>query len=252
MKTFKLILFISLSSLVFVSCKDAVEELKTTNTLVTFEDVVLPSSGFWNGSDLSGKPVKELPSWGGTDSITNYYGSCISNNMIFKNSFIPDPLYPSWAGFSVSLKADTLTSGYINQYSVMAGIGALNSKQFALAYDSASLVCPENTNGNFSIKSIMLTNSTYSYLYLKPAVKDSWFKVLITGYLNKKEKSTVEYYLADFRNGKNFLSKIWNKVDLSSLGEVDQLAFTFESSDLFCPSYVCIDNIEFTQTISTK
>ena len=103
----------------------------------------------------------------------------------------------------------------------------------------------------------MLTNSTYAYLYQKNFSEDSWFKVIITGYLNQIQKSKVEYYLSDFRDGKTLLSNTWNKVDLSSLGEVDQVTFTFDSTDksfgwLNVPAYVCIDNIEFTQTISTK
>ena len=63
----------------------------------------------------------------------------------------------------------------------------------------------------------------------------------------------MEYYLADFRDGKSFVLDNWSKVDVSILGDVDKLQFEFASSDtgdygVNTPTYVCIDNIEFVQT----
>jgi len=250
MRTFKFLLSVTLIALFFTSCQTD----ETQTTLVDFENVKLNSDSIWNGSDKSGISEKvENPYfalWGGDSLITNYNGSFTAEVASFKNTYTAE--WNSWTGFACSAKADTATAGFLNQYSVMAGAGALNSKQFGLVYDSASFVCPADANGKFSIKSIMLTNSTYAYLYMKSFKEGSWFKVIITGYLDKSKKSKVEYYLADFRNGKTILSKTWNKVDLSALGEVDLVSFTFASSDLMAPSYVCIDNIEFTQTISIK
>jgi hypothetical protein len=251
MKTFKLILSIGILAFVFTACQ---QQTETKTTLVDFENVTLKDS-VWNGSDKSGTAVKVVNPYyamfGGDSILTNYNGSFISQIASFNNVYTAE--WYSWSGFACSAKIDSTKAGYLNQYSVMAGSGALNSKQFGLAYDSASLVCQANSDGKFSIKSIMLTNSTYAYLYMKTSfVKDSWFKVIITGFLNKVQTSKVEYYLADYRNGKTFISKTWNKVDLSALGEVDQVSFTFDSSDSYSPSYTCIDNIEFTQTISTK
>ena len=151
----------------------------------------------------------------------------------------------------------------------MAGSGAYNSKKFALAYDSATIVCPVNAVGNFKVKSMMLTNSTYAYKAMlngsefnhafsqaNDGGNGDWFKVIIKGYLSSSETGRVEYYLADFRSEKSFISKAWEKVDVSSLGEVDRMSITFDSSDkaygfINNPVYVCIDNIEFEQTAET-
>ena len=227
--------------LFFASCQPETE-IKTT--LIDFEDVALVDS-VWNGSDLSG-------------------GYTI-NNSIFKNSYDSASfggftMY-FWSGFACSAKKDTQTGGFFNQYSVIAGSGALSSKQFALAYDSASVTCSANENGNFKIASAMITNSTYAYLdmlngsdYSKKFTTGDWFKVIITGYLNNVKQSSVEYYLADFRDGKSILSKTWQKVDLSSIGTVDRLSLTFDSSDktggwMNTPAYACIDNVVFEQEI---
>jgi hypothetical protein len=86
---------------------------------------------------------------------------------------------------------------------------------------------------------------------------DDWYKVIIKGYKANVLTSSVDVYLADFRNGKSEILKTWKKMDISILGEIDLVTFTFDSSDkgvwgVNTPKYVCIDNIEFTQTISTK
>lgn len=255
MKKNNLIFAVLAFALVFVSCGP---ETNLQTTVIDFENVALNSESVWNGSDLTGKAVRELPSWGGTDSITNYYGGFSVGIINFENSYIPDPYYPSWSGFSASSKTDTITEGFENQYSVMNSSGALGSTKFSVIYNSASLNCPADINGNFEIKSLMLTNSTYAYLYMKKAfIADSWFKVIFTGYLKNSKKNEVEYYLSDFRKGKSFISKTWTKLDLSSLGKVDKVTISFDSTDkaggwFNNPTYVCIDNIEFNQTISTK
>jgi len=223
---------------VLTSCQS---EKKTSTTLIDFEDVTLNSTGYWNGSDQSG-----------------FFNSA---NGIFINKGDQSGEAFYWRGFSCSSKTDIITQGYTNQYSVMAGKAALGSSQFALAYDTAT-VNITYTNHYNRVKSVMLTNSTYSYLAMVNGTdyshvfsaagdngKGDWFKVIIKGFMGNNETGRVQYYLADFRNGKTFISKEWEKVDLSSLGQVDRLVFTFDSSDksygyINNPTYVCMDNIE--------
>jgi len=244
MKKSNLFLVVIAAAFVFVSCEP---EDETKTTLVDFEDVVLSVDGSWNGSDLSGTPLKE-EAWG--TPITNYYGSFSSTSINFNNIYTSE--WDSWKGFACSSKTDTVTAGWGNQYSVSSGIGAFNSTKFALAYESASFTCPSDNNGPFSIKSLMVSNSTYAYRYMKAFTKGSWLKVIVTGYISNIETSKVEYYLSDFRDNKNVLLNKWDKVDVSALGSVDKVTLTVESNDVMAPAYVCIDNIEFTQTISTK
>jgi hypothetical protein len=220
-----------LVSFVLVSCEDK------TPLYVTFEDVSLTDS-IWNGSNGSGKFV--------------------TTGFEFQNSY--NTAWSSWSGFACSAKKDTKTTGYQNQYSVITASGAANSAKFALAFDSAAIVCTTPVE----IESMMLTNSTYAYLeikngsdYSKKFAADDWFKVTITGYKNKVKTSAVDYYLADFRSGKSFLSNTWAKVDLTALGTVDLVTFTFDSSDkgqwgVNTPQYVCIDNVEYFEPTSSK
>lgn len=244
MKSIKFLLSVAIVALLFTSCQPetVIPDSVTVSTVVDFENVKLNSDSIWNGSDGSGAFTTKIA------TFNNNYNST----------------YFSWSGFACSAKRNIVTEGYGNQYSVSAGSGALGSKQFALAYSTATLLCDSNVYGNFSIKSLMLTNSTYAFLdmkngsaYSKKFVDGDWYKVTVTGYLNNAKTASVDYYLADFRNGKAFLSNTWNKVDVSALGKVDKVTFSFDSSDhgnwgMNTPAYACVDNIEFTQTISTK
>lgn len=240
MKSTKLTFAITLLVLSFTSC---VTKYDKTTVIIDFEDVILGSNGYYNGSDKSGELING-----------SYFNTFQSGSAQFLNVYTPSTYGDYWSGFACSSKTDSITPGYANQYSVMAGTGALNSNKFGLAYDTSYIHIPF-TMSTFEIKSIMLTNSTYAYLEMKNGgfgkkfTSGDWFKVIIKGYYDTTETGTVEFFLADYRDGKNILLKEWKKVDLSALGKVNKIRFTFDSSDkgLFgvnTPKYVCIDNIE--------
>ncbi len=225
----------------FASCDNKGEqEMETKYYTVTFDDVELGKDGYWNGSDMSGKFTS-----GVCDFINDYTEE-----------------YASWMGFACSSLADTLTAGMGNQYSVMAGEGANQSRQFAVAcFDGATLNCAPNEFGAFQAESVWLTNSTYAYLAMKNGDdftkvfgEGDWFKVTLTGYLGENETGSIDYYLADFREGKAFISNQWEKVDISALEAVDKITLSFDSSDkgewgMNNPAYVCMDDLLFTQTV---
>ncbi|HNZ61488.1 MAG TPA: DUF4465 domain-containing protein [Paludibacteraceae bacterium] len=238
MKKKSLILLPAFLLIFFTACEN--ESDSTLTTTVDFEDVELGENGYWNGADSSGK--------------------FISNGFSFLNEFTSSSWGDYWSGFACSSLTDTITAGYDNQYSVAAGSGAWSSKKFAIAFDdSATVMCPKNELGNYTVKSIMFCNSTYAYLdmrngsaFSKKFENGDWFKVTVKGFLDNNVTGAVDYYLADFRNGKSYLTNQWVKVDLSSLGKVDNLIFLFDSSDkgtfgVNTPKYVCIDNLEFEQ-----
>jgi hypothetical protein len=240
MKATKLFFAISILGIVLTSCKTEPSD-NTKVTLVDFEDVILNSNGI------------------SSDSTNSKFVSGNSTFLVNTGGF--------WnGGIICSSDKDTVTSGYINEYSAITGSGAMEglvrSNQYGVVYTPGTFNCPADKNGYFSIQSIMLTNSTYAYRdmlngspYSKKFAAGDWFKVIITGYKMNIVTSKTEFYLADFQNGKSFLLNSWTKVDLSALGQVDKVTFTFDSSDkgqygINTPQYVCIDNISFKQTYS--
>ncbi len=230
MKKYFLLSAIAIISLIFTSCNP---DSDVKSIVIDFEDVTLNEMGISSSK------------------------SFISGNATF--SLNKDEFWDG--GIVCSSKTDSTTARYENQYSSISGNGALKSKKYAVLYQPGTIVVNPSKVYNYTFKSMMLNNSTYAYLdmkfgsmYSKKFVAGDWFKLIITGYKNEVETAKVEFYLADFRAGKNIMINKWTKVDLVKLNEVDKIKFTMESSDssveygMNTPAYACIDNIEFEET----
>lgn len=239
----KSILFL-LAAILLVSCDPQVYVESITSD---FEEFELGDAGYFDGSNKTGA----------LDDEGVYVSSIASGSAQFLNRYTYNEEwdYGFWEGFAVSSLVDVETPGFVNQYSAIAGSGAGNSKQFAVAYDSAEVILPVTDTGYQTVQSIMLTNSTYAYLDMKEGssfskkfAEGDWFKVVITAYLQDAEVGVKEFYLADFRDGKSTIVKSWTALSLKDLGQVDKLVFTFDSSDvgdygINTPKYVCVDDL---------
>lgn len=227
------LLFISAAMLTAVSCsKD--EEPQTVT--VTFDMVQIDDSGYINN------------------------GTYTENGITFANSY--DATYGSWSGFALSNCTDMQTTGYANQYSVYATSGAANSRNFAVAYYEAYTNTPAKfsfeAGKEFTINSLAVNNSTYVYLdilngsaYSKKFTTGDWYKIIFTGYTSAgTEAGKVEFYAADYRGTTPYLCDKWTTVDLSSLGKVNRIEVSMDSSDtgeygINTPCYICIDNVTY-------
>ena len=77
--------------------------------------------------------------------------------------------------------------------------------------------------------------------------EDDYFLLTFQGYFGKAKMGTVEFYLADYRNGKSLVVTNWTYVDLTALGVVDRITCTLTSTDngdygMNTPGYFCLDN----------
>ena len=243
-------------SFAFTACNP---ETEVRTGVITFEDVAFDSTGFFNGSNLSGTMVS-YESWGSV--IHSYTGSFSSGILSCPNVFYQNQTYLStwWSGMACSNHNDKDSVGYGNQYSVYAGSGAAGSKNFGLVGSDGTLCSFEMP---VTVKSMMINNSTYDYWALKDGndgngdyglvrkfAAGDYFNVTVIGYdsLNVKTDSVV-IPLAEFRNAQSYICSNWTKVSLEQLGDqVKMIGFKFDSSDksgiwLNTPTYVCIDNI---------
>jgi hypothetical protein len=214
---------------------------------ITFETLPMDTA-YWNGSEQS--------------------GFFRDGNYRLMNSY--DDSWGVWSGFAYSKMTDTVTTGWINQYSVMAGAGADGSEKFALAYAYSPVgIKLEEAD---TVDGFYVTNSTYAYLsmrdgdaYAKKFGGDSgddadWFKLTVKGWNGGTQTDSVDFYLADYRfsdNTQDYILKDWKFVDLSSLGFVDSLTFELSSSDtgaygMNTPSYFCLDNLSLGEKQNTK
>lgn len=211
----------------------------------TLEELPVGSSGIWNGVDGS--------------------GGFTSGNFRFLNDFNSD--YQSWSGFAYTNHTNTLTRGYDNQYSAIAGSGAEGSAVYAVAYTmwGATIQLTEKQ----VVSGLYVTNSTYAYWSMTegddfskkfggPTGTDpDYFRLLITGYnAGGDSVGNIVFYLADFRFDKkkdDYIVKDWTWVDLRPLGEVSSIGFSLESTDMGSwgmntPAYFCIDNVDLKST----
>ena len=212
---------------------------------VDFENVSLPGSSFWTGSDQTGKFVSGI--------------------ITFQNNF--NRTYGSWDGFTCSGLSDTGTAGYGNQYSVFDSSNGVN--KFALYYPpyGSDAFAAFPVGMEYVIISINVCNSTYAALSMKngdpgfakkfggvTGNDPDWFKLTAIGYnANGDSIGAREFYLADFRpsdNSKDYIVSKWSIFDLSGLGKINKLTFRFTSTDnstwgMNTPAYVCIDNVKY-------
>lgn len=170
--------------------------------------------------------------------------------------------YGTWDGFAVSKLTDLTTPGYENQYSAYAPAGATPGTQFAVGYYSTYdanpcvFAFPEGQTRN--VLSAKICNSTYAYLtmrdgneYARKYVDGDWMKLTVTGFDAAGEQTgTFDFYLADMRDGKNYLCDDWTHVSFMSLGRVNRVEFSMSCSDndpdygMNTPSYFCLDEIQ--------
>ncbi len=213
--------------------------------VVNFEDKTLIAESYWNGSDMAG----------------GFY----SGPVWFENEFTDWGWgFYSWTGFGYSNMTDTVTEGYDNQYSCIAGSGAGSSVNYAVVYCNDWTTAYMNFNTELLVNSVSVTNSTYSYLSMLigdafakkfggiDGTDPDWLMLSINGYDETGAATgTVEFYLADFRDvnpANDYIVSTWQTVDLSSLGYVKKISFNFYSSDvgdwgINTPTYFALDNI---------
>ncbi|HEY4761096.1 MAG TPA: DUF4465 domain-containing protein, partial [Thermoguttaceae bacterium] len=222
----------------------------STNTqaiTVDFEDVSLPPSGYYNGSDNA--------------------GGFTSRGVFFPNSFTDwGGGFTSWENWACSRTTDTTTGDYTNQFSAITGEGQGSSPQYAVSFpgfatgvSNFSLPYPTAVQGAY------ITNTTYAYYTMlngnafakkfggASGDDPDWFLWTVTG----KDASgtalgSLNFYLADYRDpdpNNDYIINLWTWVDLSSLGNnVKTLEFGLSSSDvgpfgINTPTYFAMDDL---------
>ena len=170
-----------------------------------------------------------------------------------------------WNGFAYSNTTDTTTPGNGNEVSAYAGAGANNSANFAVAYAGGVNAPRIEFDVPTLLQSAMLTNTTYTALSMRDGdffskkfggangTDPDFLLLSITGRdVANANTGSVGLYLADFRSNdpsQDYILDVWSLVNLSSLGQVSALEFSFASSDvgqfgINTPVYLALDNIQ--------
>jgi hypothetical protein len=185
-------------------------------------------------------------------------GGYTSGGIFFENDYTA--LFDSFTGYAASTMTDTTTPGFGNQFSNITGSGADGSAGYGIAFQSGSIILPtptvvlgaEITNTTYAALS-MLNGDSFAKQFGGPSGDDEdFFRLLIEG-IDEAGGSTgtVELMLADYRfsdDSQDFILDEWVFLNLSGLGVVSELQFSFESSDvgdfgINTPQYFAIDNL---------
>ncbi len=203
-----------------------------------------------------------LPEAGYLDAELN--GSFVSGDVTFYSQWVPEFGGYSDGGIYPSNLNDKVTPGFLNQYSAMP----TTSGNFAVVHYSEYNAGLGNNYAYFTLPSETTVNgidvaiSTYAYWAIKVGddgigaarafTDGDWHKVIFTGFdINGNKLGEVEHYLADFRDGKSYISTSWETVSLTSLGDkVYKIEISIDGTDkaewgINTPTYCCIDNIEY-------
>ncbi len=240
MLRFKLTKLISLAILVFSLSSCIKEPHSYYRETITFQEATLAPETYWNGED-------------GT-------GSKIFGSVSFYNKFEENESGGYWKGFAYSNITDIETQGSENQYSAYLSIGGYPGNVYSVVHVNGESATMSFINVGTPI-SILITNSTFAYFSMKngngsiaPFGPGDWFMLTITGYnINNDPIDSVEFYLADYREGKTKIIDEWKQVNLNSLSGSTKIIFTLSSSisdefGLNIPAYFCIDNFEISYT----
>lgn len=170
--------------------------------------------------------------------------------------------YGNWSGFAQSRSFDMEDTTYNNQYGVYNDKAASGTHFAMYYYDSYSeptdILC--RYFGNYQFKTVRLNLSTITYNaivngndYARAFKDGDYLKVsFIALGENKTEGAVVDYYAVDFRDGKRFIAKEWDMVDISALkGNLWGVRIRIETTDVGewganTPLYICLDDLIYT------
>ncbi|MCO8123014.1 DUF4465 domain-containing protein [Stieleria sp. TO1_6] len=253
------------SSLIFLSSVIVMAMSVTTHadSIVDFESFSLDSTGVFDGPAANAVEETRHYWWG---SQQEQVGTFAVDGVGFSNSSSDF----SWGGFAVSNHTDSLTPGFGNQYSAIAGSGALGSSNYGVAFGyrdtqttpviGPSLVLdPTDANqlrqlpslylpANTVARSAMVTNTTYTGLSMRDGdgfakqfggaggTDPDFLKLTVYGVDASDQVlgTTVDFLLADFRfadSADDYIVDDWTTLDFGSLAGARSLHFNLESSD---------------------
>ena len=189
----------------------------------------------------------------------------------------------AWDGFTVSKNAEITPADDLldSQWGCMAGGGIADvvdnniitdpSRPYAIAYYSLmsmqnSLSITFNDGNNYTAEGMYVTTSPYIYY----ATKDGYFvarpfteegdylKIIAHGVKEDNSETTTEMTIAEFTNGTFSALDKWEWFDLSPLGEVKEIYFTMESTDvdpmwgMNTPGYFCMDRLTVSKEVEEE
>ena len=246
MKTNKFIAFAALVcgfAMSFTSCTNEDNPVGGLQVYtISFENQTLNKDGFWCG-DETGEKVDNF----GAEAYECTY---TENGASFVATYTPS--WASWSGFAISSRTETgfkdITPDQFNNITGKAHSG----NNFCVVYPYFETIVvndgkPAFVNGFWFTNEAWAVDAIVNGDGMTPGSfdKTDWFKCTVTG--KKQGGGTVSVDIDLAKDGDYV--KEWKYCDLSSMGKVVELSFSFTSSRAndwgpTTPKYMCIDDLE--------
>lgn len=207
----------------------------------TFEDLYLEEESYENGRNMP-------------------FGSFVSGSFKFDNFYSPD--YGGyWGNYGyTNMTSTNFDSYFLGQWKNATGGGAEGSENYMVAYPGyygGKIYVMNNPDGEV-ISGFYINNDAYTIDNIVngdgqsddgglPFGKGDFLKLTITA----NNGNSIDVYLADYRaddEADRYYINDWTWVDLSVLGTVKELTFTFDGTKknnwgLTTATYFCMDNL---------
>ncbi|WP_455592945.1 DUF4465 domain-containing protein [Bacteroides sp.] len=239
------LLFLLAVTFAFAGCSDD----DKNDYVVSFENKLTEAESEFTTTD--GTPVGEY----------GYYQSRFTDRYAVLSFSHYYSGYGFGGGFTYTNKTDVTSSGYKN-ISAITGKGKYGKVYLTASIGNPATITNMNTE-QYAFKGTWVTNTTYAYLAIKDGndgfgsvrkFKDGdWFKLTAVGYgIDNQKIGSVDFYLADFRDGKTKIVNDWEWLDLGTLSTASYITFEMSSTDnnsfgMVTPSYFCLDGITLTE-----
>lgn len=241
--------------LTLTSCENQDNPVVAAKTVtISFENQALNADGFWIG-DAKGNSYSYEDDWGGktTTYTDNAY---VEGTVKFPVTY---NLYESaygtsdfWSGIAISNRTETSFSALTltpDQYNNVAG-KAHSGRNFAVITTYGEQI--DLGAEGVVVRSLYYTNSAYTMNSILNGDNYSGAKFDATDWLRctlnvtKADGTTADVDIDLAKDG-TYVSD-WQLLDLSSLGKITKIGFTFTGSrsndyGVLTPAYICIDDI---------
>lgn len=226
--------------IISITCPAALN-FPTEFTPATFEDITVGSNGvFYDPTLVAGNNA-----WlNGSFKFYTYYAEPYSPGAA-----------PYYSDIVVSSNVDsTVAADYNNPVSYLyAPTATPNGNNFAVWNQNFYGIKDVYLDEARTLTGMYVNNTSAVLNYLTDTYTtfptDGYYMLTVTGYNNGVLTETVNCYLIDWRDAANKKTLTnWEWLDLSSLGDVDELNFNVYSDDagqwgLNIPAYFCFDNL---------
>lgn len=222
----------------------------SSQTVVDFESLVVPESGYFNGSTEHSGTIGSTERFDFTENGAN-----------FRVYYTLEEGWDYWSGTAYSSQTDLTTADWTN-YSAYSsdGGGYDGSNNYAFGYINIADTIFLDEVSNF--EEVYVANSVWAYHYMNGSdgagtgtyEAGDYLKIIFKGLAADSSYTGAEvgFFLADFTNGNDYIIDEWTVVDLSSLTNCLGFEILMESSDSYTPLYYCLDNLTFSSLVITN